>query len=73
LANDAPISSTKLIEQLGCLVDIDIAKQIVEGSIEIPHVVDDTTALILDETGKMGVRLTNREVTIVISKEEFHF
>ena len=57
LANDAPISSTKLIEQLGYLADSDIAQQIVEGSFEIPDELDDDTALILEEIGRIGVQL----------------
>ena len=73
LANDAPISSTKLIEQLGYLADSDIAQQIVEGSFEIPDELDDATALILEEIGRIGVQLSNGEVTIEITAEEFQY
>ena len=73
LANDAPISSTKLIEQLGYLADSDIAQQIVEGSFEIPDELDDATALIPDEIGQIGVQLSNGEVTIKITAEEFQY
>jgi len=73
LANDTPISGTKLIEQLGYLVDFDIAQQIVEGSSEIPDELDDATALILEEMGRIGVQLSNGEVTIKIIAEEFQY
>ena len=59
LANDAPISHTKLIDQLGYLGDSDIAQQIVEGRFEIPDEIDDAKALILKETGNIGVKLSN--------------
>ena len=34
---------------------------------------DDATALILEEIGKIGVQLTNGEVTVTISPEEFKY
>jgi hypothetical protein len=71
LANDAPISHTKLIDQLGYLGDSGIAQQIVEGRFEIPDEVDDATALILEEIGNIGVKLLNGDITIDITKEEF--
>jgi len=73
LAAEAPISSTKLIEQLGYLGDSDIAKQLVEGSYEIPDEVDDATALILEEIGRVGVQLTNGDINITITAEEFQY
>ncbi len=73
LATEAPISSTMLIEQLGYLADSDIAKQIIEGSFDIPDEVDDSTALILEEIGRIGVRLSNGEIDIEISPEEFRY
>ena len=73
LANDAPISKTMLIDQLGHLADTDIAQQIVEGSFEIPDEIDDSTALILEEIGKIGVKMTNGDVTITITPEEFQY
>ena len=37
----------------------------IEGSFQIPDEIDDAKALILEEIGKIGVQLTNGEVTIV--------
>jgi len=72
LAAKAPISKTKLIKQLGYLGDSEIAKQLIEGHLQIPDEIDDATALILEEIGKIGI-LTNREVTIDITPEEFQY
>ena len=71
LTNDAPISHTKLIDQLDYLGDSDIEQQLVEGSFEIPDEVDDVTALILEEIGNIGLKLLNGDIAIVITKEEF--
>ena len=40
LAMEAPISSSKLIEQFGYLGDSDIAQQLVEGRYDIPEELD---------------------------------
>ena len=55
LATEAPIEKTSLIEQLGYLGDSAIAQQIIEGSYDIPDEVDDATALILEEIGRIGI------------------
>ncbi len=73
LANDAPISKTMLINQLGYLADTDIAKQLVEGSYEIPDEVDDVTALLLEEIGRIGIQMTNGDISVTISPEEFTY
>jgi len=74
LAMDAPISSTELIHQLGHLADTEIAKQIVEGNFECPEELTKMTIAIIEEIGSMGFELTNGEITIIISPEEFrHF
>ena len=74
LAMDAPISSTDLIHQLGHLADTDIAKQIVEGDFECPEELDEATIAVLEEIGSMGVELSNGEICVVITPEEFrHF
>jgi len=73
LAADAPISKTKLLEQLGYLADTDIAQQLIEGKFDIPDDVDDATALILEEISSIGVKLTNGEISITITAEEFRY
>ena len=44
-----------------------------EGSYEIPDDLDDATTLILEEIGRLGVQLTNGEITIEITPEEFQY
>ena len=73
LAMEAPITSSMLIEQLGYLGDSEIAQQLVEGRYDIPNELDDATALILQEIGRVGIQLTNGEVTIKITPEEFQY
>ena len=64
---------TKLIDQLGYLADSDITKQLIKGTYDIPDKVNDATALILEEIGRIGVQVTNGEQTITISTEEFQY
>lgn len=73
LAAEAPIAieRTQLIHQLGYLCDSDIAQQIIEGTYKIPDEVDVATAMVLTEIGKIGVQLTNRDTTIMITPDEF--
>ena len=68
LVNDAPISKTTLIDQLGYLADTEIAQQIVEGTFDIPDEIGDSIALILEEIGKIGVKMTNGDATITITQ-----
>ena len=64
LAMEAPISSSKLIEQLGYLGDSDVVQQLVEGCYDIPEELDDATTLILEEIARVSVKLTNGEIEI---------
>ena len=73
LAAEAPISSSTLLEQLGYLGDTEIAQQLVEGRYELPEDLDDATTLLLQEIGRVGIQLTNGEVKIDISPEEFQY
>ncbi len=61
--------STKFIKQPGYFGDSNISQQLVEGCYDIPEEIDDATALILEEIGKVRVQLTNVEVVIRISPE----
>ena len=40
---------------------------------DIPDEVDDATAMILEEIGEIGIQLTNGEITVEITKEEFQY
>ena len=73
LAADAPISKTRLLEQLGYLADTEVAQQIIEGTFEIPDDIDDATALVLEEIGRIGVQMTSGEITLSITPEEFQY
>ena len=73
LAADAPISKTRLLEQLGYLADTEVAQQIIEGTFEIPDEIDDATALVLEEIGRIGVQMTSGEITLTITPEEFQY
>ena len=44
-----------------------------EGTYDIPDEVDDATALILEEIGRIGVKLSDGEVTVTITPEEFQY
>lgn len=73
MAADAPISKTLLIDQLGYLGDSEIAQQLAEGSFKIPDEISDATALILEKIGRIGMQMTNGDVTITITQEEFQY
>ena len=73
MANDTPISKKKILNQLGCMADTEIVQQIVEGSFDIPDEIDNSTALILEEIGRTGVKMTNGGVIITITPNEFKY
>jgi hypothetical protein len=50
-----------------------LAKAIIMGTYKIPSDMDPTTKLILEEIGKLGVKLVNKEGTeIIITPEDLH-
>ena len=64
--------SNLLGEKLRYLSDEDIARQIITGTYEIPVDLDPATKMILEEIGRMGVKLVNEEgAEIVITPEDF--
>ena len=71
MANSAPICQGLLGEQLGYLADTEIAQSILDGRFECGPEIDDATALLLEEIGRLGSMLTNGEVIIEITPEEF--
>ena len=72
LAHSAPIMSNLLGEKLRYLSDEDIARQIITGTYEIPVELDPATRMILEEIGRMGVKIVNEEgAEIVITPEDF--
>ena len=59
LAHSAPISKTLLAEKLRYLSNEAIALDIILGRYEIPDEMDEATALILREIGKMGMKIVD--------------
>ncbi len=61
LAHSVPVMSTLLGEHLRYLSDKALARAIITGTYEIPSVMDPATKLFLEEVGKLGVKLVNKE------------
>jgi hypothetical protein len=55
-------------EWLRYLSDKTIARAIMLGTYDIPTDLDPTTKLILEEIGKLGVKLVNKEDSEIISR-----
>jgi hypothetical protein len=75
LAHSAPIVITLLGEKLRYLSDKSLARAIITGTYDIPTNLDPTTTLILQEIGKLGMKIVNgNNNKIIITPEEFkHF
>ncbi len=72
LAHSAPIMKTLLRERLRYLVDEALARSIILGTYDIPSDLDPATKLILEEIGKLGVKIVNGEGhNIIITPEDF--
>jgi hypothetical protein len=72
LAHSAPVMSTLLGEHLRCLSNEALARAIITGMYKIPSDMDTATKLILEEIGKLGVNLVNKEGTeLIITPEDF--
>ncbi len=72
LAHSAPIMTTLLRECLRYLLDDTLARLIITGTYNIPSDKDPATKLILEETGRLGMKIVNGEGSkIVITPEDF--
>ncbi len=72
LAHSAPIMSTLLGEQLCYLSDEALARSIIKGNYLIPADMDPATRMILEEIGRLGSKILNREgCEIIITPTEF--
>jgi hypothetical protein len=75
LAHSAPIMNTLLGERLRYLSDETLVRSIITGTYNIPAKMDPATKLILEEIGKLDMKLVNGEGNeIIITPEDFkHF
>jgi hypothetical protein len=72
LAHSAPIMKTLLRERLKYLSNEALARLIILGTYNIPSDMDPATKLILEEIGKLGVKIVNGEGhEIIITPEDF--
>ncbi len=72
LAHSAPIMTTLLREHLCYLLDEILARSIITGTYDIPSDMDPATKLILEEIGRLGMKIVNGEGSeIVITPEYF--
>jgi hypothetical protein len=72
LAHSAPIMTTLLGERLSYLLDEALARSIIIGTYNIPSDMDPATILILEEIGKLGIKIVNGEGSeMVITPEDF--
>ncbi len=72
LAHSAPIMKTLLGKRLRYLSNEALARSIILGTYNIPFDMDPATKSILEEIGKLGVKIVNREGhDIIIMPEDF--
>jgi hypothetical protein len=73
LAHSAPIIKTLLGERLRYLSDESLARSIILGTYDIPSDMDPATKLILEEIGKLGIKIMNGEGNkIIITPDNFN-
>ncbi len=74
LAHSAPIMKSLLGDRLRYLSDKSLAWSIIMGTYEFPSDLDPATKLVLEEIGKLGVKILNGEGSeIVITPGNFKF
>jgi proteasome assembly chaperone (PAC2) family protein len=73
LANSAPICQGLLGEQLGYLADTETAQAILDGRFELTPDIDDATStcIMLEEIARIGAQLTNGDIIIEITPDDF--
>jgi hypothetical protein len=72
LAHSAPIMKSLLSKWLRYLSDKSLARSIITGTYNIPFDLDPATKLILEEIGKLGIKIVNGEGNkIVITPDDF--
>ena len=61
LAHSAKITLSSLQEKLGYLSDTEFAKELLGGEAVIPADVDETTTMVLEEIGRLGMEIQNED------------
>jgi hypothetical protein len=66
LAHSTPIMKSLLGERLRYLSDESLARSIIIGTYEIPSDPDPATKLVLEEIGKLGIKIINGEGSKIV-------
>ena len=61
LADNVPTETTELMKQIGYLANSKIAEQILNGTFITPSDLDDATALVLEDIGRIGMQVRHGE------------
>ncbi len=62
LCHSSYIKKTSLASKLGCLSDIEVARQLIDGTYGNPNDVDDETALVWEEITRLGIKMRSSRV-----------
>jgi hypothetical protein len=74
LAHSVPIMKSLLGDRLRYLSEESLARSIIMGTYEFPSDLDSATRLVLEEIGKLGIKIINGEGSeIVITPDDFKF
>ena len=72
MTHRAPIVENTLSAKLRCLSEKEVARTIIKGIYDIPTDLNNVTKLILEEIGKMRMKIGNKKgQEIVITPENF--
>ena len=72
MVHRAPITKHTLAAKLRCLSDKEVVKSRIEGTCDIPTDLNNTTKLILEEIGRIGRKIRNKEgQELIITPEDF--
>ena len=71
-ANSAPICQGALFNLLGYGANTETAEKILDGTFDPPKGTDGPTVILLEEIAQIWKKMGEGEVTIAVSKEDFH-
>ena len=73
LAFSAPAYKGKLFDDIGFLGDIDVARQILEGTYVFPPDIDPATKLLFEEAAITFAQLSKEEVASYVTVDDFQY